>query len=410
MRVLRILLLLSAALLLNAGPVLILSFDALGADRFGPSTMPRLWTLSQEGLRGRGLPPFPSTTFNGHATLATGCLPGHHGIVANGFFDPALGRVDHSASARYLEREPLWIAATRSGLKAAVLGWPCADGPWHGESPWRLVPFGPGYTDAGALGFADRALAEGADLVMAYLSGLDAEGHRFGPLSAEVGAKLRAIDDSMAPWIRQQQARHPGLQIWLLADHGMATTSRRIHLPSLLEGLPGRVVAHGGSAYVYLGRPSDLLVAQARFRRAGLRVWTRSELPAAFGLSGSLRTGDLTLLAPSGTWLSQALNPEQEASERAGRRGAHAYRGQDPGMATWLVVLGTGRKGRMADLPLTAVAPRVARELGIHWQLPPDGEALLKGPALTGPGANPGRAPRPSSGPRGSSGGRPGST
>jgi predicted AlkP superfamily pyrophosphatase or phosphodiesterase len=306
--------------------------------------------------------------------LATGCLPGHHGIVANGFVDPLLGPVSHSADAVYLEREPLWIAATRSGLKAAVIGWPCGNGPWRGESPWRQVPFGPGYTDAKALDFADHALMDGADLVMAYLSGLDKEGHRHGPGSPEVRARLLAIDAQMAPWIRQQQARHPGLQIWLLADHGMAAMARRVHLPSLLEGLPTRIIAHGGSAYVYLDRPADLPAARARLRRAGLQVWARSELPAAFGLSGSLRTGDLTLLAPSGIWFSQALTPEQDAAERSGRNGAHGYRGQDPGMATWLVVLGTGRRGaNIGDIPLTAVAPTVAKELGIRWQSPPDG-------------------------------------
>jgi len=373
MRILRFLFLLTATLLLQAGPVLVLSLDGLGADRFSQATMPQVWAIAQEGLRGRGIPPFPATTFNGHATLATGCLPGHHGIVANGFFDPALGMVGHSARATYLQREPLWIAATRSGLKAAVTGWPCGDGPWQGESPWRLVPFGADHTDAKALDFADRALTDGADLVMTYLSGVDTEGHQHGPTSPVVLAKLRAIDAQMAPWLHQQQARHPDLQIWLLADHGMATMKRRIHVPSLLEGLPTRVVAHGGSAYVYLNRPSDLLVAKARLRRAGLKVWTRSELPARFGLSGTLRTGDLTLLAPPGAWLSQALTPEQDAAERSGRSGAHAFQGQDPGMATWFVVLGTGRRGTVADIPLTSVAPTVAEELGIRWQAAPDG-------------------------------------
>lgn len=373
MRFFRLLLLFCASILLDAAPVLILSFDGFGAAHFGPKSTPQLWALAQEGLRGRGIPPFPSTTFNGHATLATGCLPGHHGIVGNAFLDPILGRVANGSSAVYLEREPLWIAATRSGLKAAISGWPCGDGPWRGESPWRLAPFTQPYADAEALAFADRALADGADLVMAYLTGLDEEGHRYGPGSPEVRAKRRAIDAQMAPWLRQQLARHPGLQIWLLADHGIASMKRRIHVPTLLEGIPGSVASQGGSAYVYLEHPADLPAAKARLRRAGLRVWTRSELPAAFGLSGSPRTGDLTLLAPTGTWLAQADTPDQDIAERSGRIGAHAYRGEDPGMATWLVVLGTGRRGKVRDLHLAEVAPTVARVLGIRWRTPPDG-------------------------------------
>ncbi len=231
-----------------APPVLFLSFDGLAARSFTSRTMPKMWKLAQEGRHGEGLPPFPSTTFNGHATLATGCWPEHHGIVANSFVDPENGFVGHTSDARWLQREPLWVAATRSGMKAAVYQWPCATGPWEEIQPWRLEPYHSGHPDGDAMGFSEKALNDGADLVMAYLSGLDEEGHHHGPDSPKAIQKLRKMDDEIAPWLERMLAEHIGLRIVLAADHGMATMQARIHLPSLLKGCFTRIIAHGGSA------------------------------------------------------------------------------------------------------------------------------------------------------------------
>jgi len=120
---------------LGAQPrVILLSFDGLAARKFNARTMPQMWKLSREASVGEGVPPFPSTTFNGHATIATGCWPEHHGIVGNSFVDPAEGFVAYSATAEQLLREPLWAAAQRSGVKTAVYHWPCATGPWQQAS------------------------------------------------------------------------------------------------------------------------------------------------------------------------------------------------------------------------------------------------------------------------------------
>ena len=371
----RALLLFLICALLGAQPrVVLLSFDGMAARKFNARTMPRLWKLSREAATGEGIPPFPSTTFNGHAALATGCWPEHHGIVANSYVDPAQGYVAYTAVADQLLREPLWIAATRSGLKAAVWHWPCATGPWQGERPWRLAPFEAGATDADALAFCDGALQDGAGLVMAYLSGIDEEAHHHGPDSRDVFRKLRATDALVAAWIGRVRAAHPGLRIILCADHGFARVPRRVSLPALLKGLPARVIAHGGSAFVYLQEPQDAATALARLHRAGLRAWARAALPERFHLSGSPRVGDLVVAAPMGTWLSEATTAQDAAKERLGRVGCHAFDPAFPEMRTWLVVFGA-KPGTLGEVPLWDLAPTVADLLGIRWAQPPDGAA-----------------------------------
>ncbi len=364
---------LMSAWLAAAPPVLFLSFDGLAAQSFTAETMPRLWKLAQAGRRGEGLPPFPSTTFNGHATLATGCWPGHHGIVSNAFVDPSRGWIPYSSDAALLQREPLWVASTRSGVKTAVYHWPCANGPWEGVLPWRLENYQAGQADSRAMAFSESSLKDGAGLVMAYFSGTDEEGHTHGPGSPETARKLARIDDEVAPWLQRMLAAHPGIKVVLAADHGMAAMRTRIHLPSLLQGFFTRIVAHGGSAYIYT-KPGRTPEAKERLKAAGLQVWERSELPAQYHLASNGRVGDLVVQAPTGTWFSDATGPAA-LIEKLGRRGAHAYDSSRPEMHTWLVILGDGRGG-LGEVPLWNLAPTVASWLGINWTQAPDGKPL----------------------------------
>jgi predicted AlkP superfamily pyrophosphatase or phosphodiesterase len=361
--------------------VVLFSLDGQAAEAFSARTMPRVWRLAQMGQTGRALPPFPSTTFNGHATLATGCWPEHHGIIANGFVDPELGEVPYGAKADLLQREPLWVAATRSGVKTAVFNWPCGDTAWQGVDPAMPKPYRGRQEDREALAFVDHALAGGASLVMAYLTGIDSEGHNFGPESPEVRRKLLATDRLLAPWLRRTLAAHPGLRIVLTGDHGMATMKRRVSLGPLLEDLHPHLIAHGGSAYVYLPKPLARLEAAQRLRAEGLEVWERASLPDRFHLKGNPRVGDLVVLAQVGTWLSTTGALEQAE----GRAGAHAYSPEEPAMQSWLVVLGAG-KGNLGKVPLWDIAPTLASWLNIRWAQEPDGRpvaGLRKRPLTT---------------------------
>lgn len=383
-----------SAVLQAAPPVLMVSADGLAADQFTARTMPKLWELSQEGRRGEGLPPFPATTYNGHLTLATGCWPEHHGVVANSYRDPATGKmVPVAHHIEDTQREPLWVAATRSSVRTAVYQWVGATGPWEGITPWRMEAFTPGHPEAEALAFSEAALRDGASLVMTYLPGTDSEGHVHGPRSPETRARLAQIDEELAPWLRRLLAAHPGLRVILTADHGMAPMRRRVHLPSLLDGVGCDLITHGGSAYVYLHDPKDAARALARLRKAGLTVWTRDRVPSRYHLAGNPRVGDLVVLAPEGLWLSAARSSREEAAERQGRMGAHAYAPELKSMRAWLVVLGTGR-GPLGPVPLWDLAPTVAAWLDIRWAQPPDGKPI---PALVpqGPTGSRPAAPGP---------------
>ena len=378
MRLLVAFLLALAALAGEPGPVVLLSFDGLSAAHFTPRLMPLVRKLAEQGWRGEGIPPFPSTTFNGHASLSTGCWPGHHGVVANSFEEPGKGPVGYTGTAEQLLREPLWVAATRSGIRTAVYHWVGATGPWEGVVPWRMELYVPDRADQDALAFVDRALGDGARLVMAYLSGIDTEAHLGGSGGDQVRTKLAATDALLGPWLQRLFGTWPDARVVLTADHGMATMRKRIDLHGLLADLPVRVVAHGGSAYVYCEAQGSAAEVFRRARLAGLQAWRREELPAELRLENHPRVGQVVLLAPMGTWLAQGSSPAAREAERAGRVGAHGYLGTSPEMHTWLVVLGAGR-GKLGEVPLWDIAPTLAAWLKARWASPPDGRPI---PAL----------------------------
>ena len=68
------------------------------------------------------LPAYPSITFPNHYTIITGLYPGHHGIVANSFYDPARKEVysyhdvKSVADGTWYGGTPLWALAEQQGI------------------------------------------------------------------------------------------------------------------------------------------------------------------------------------------------------------------------------------------------------------------------------------------------------
>lgn len=368
MRLLLLLCLLVLSLGATPPRVVFLSLDGLGARQLGPVDMPRLYALSRKGWRGETVPPRPSTTFAGHATLATGCLAPAHGLVGNAFLDPQLGWVAHSAQARLLEREPLWVAATRAGVRTAVYHWPAGESTWGAVPAWRQVPFRSGTGEAEAMAFVDQALAEGAGLVMAYFLGSDEAGHVHGPGSPAHRRRLRELDARLGPWL-ERLSRQENLRLVVAADHGMTRVWRRFHLPTLLEGFPGRAWAHGRSATVHLEDPAQAQAVIGRLRAAGLKAW-----PSAGDLDHP-RAGHVLVQAPPGGWLSTARDAAEATREARSRAGAHGSLEDEPELRATLFYLGAG-KGRLGTVSMTRVAPTVAAWLGATWTKAPDGQPL----------------------------------
>lgn len=373
-----------------SGTVVVLSLDGFRHDypRRGSGFFARL--VARVAHAERLIPPFPSQTFPSHASLATGVSPAHHGILNNRFWDRRRGlyRMDNDVS--WYERAPLWIWATRQGIRSYVLHWIGSEGAHGGVSPARSVRFDPATTDDERLervaGWLRGPAPERPRLIMAYLSGCDRPGHRHGPDSPEV---QRCIEASEGRLSRFLPALNPATDTLLLvSDHGMVTTLGRLNVELALRDVPARVVAVGPVAHVYLHRDAadaprttpEAVLRLAERRLPHVRGYLRSALPPPMRPAHPHRGGDLVLVTDAGYVFSDAHEAVYTSLPAPGHEHAFGHHGHDPelpAMAGIFMALGRGiRPGRVERASVYDLFPTVCALLGIP--APPDlaGRAL----------------------------------
>lgn len=289
--------------------VIVLSWDGMRHDYPDRLPLPALARLAERGVRaGRLIPVFPSNTFPGHVSLATGTYPDIHGIVDNHFIDAERGRYRMSGDADWIQAEPLWIAAERQGVPAATYFWVGSESDWRGQGTrYRIAPFDRDRPEAvkvdQILAWLGLPPAARPRLIMSYWAGADHDGHEHGPDSAKVDAQLRRQDAELGRLLDGLDAMQawPYTTLILVSDHGMTETGAYLDIRSALGDAGVAAQVTGSSvANVYLEDPAAEERAIAAIRTLEpaekVRVYRRDDLPTSLRLAHPTRTGDLVVL------------------------------------------------------------------------------------------------------------------
>ncbi len=374
--------------------VVLFSLDGIGIDQFNDKYMPKLWALMKEsGGWGASVPVTPSQTFPSHVSIATGVYPERHGVISNSFYDRVTGKaVGSSAFVEFLDEEPLWVASTRSGIRTGVYHWPCATGAWRGVEPELFKIFDSKLSDQDNLLRCSDGLSQGLQLIMAYLSGTDSEGHQHGALSAEVISKLKFSDDILTDWILSTRSKYPNLKVIITSDHGMVSPTKRINLYQVLKDFDVNIFTFGGSASIYTDRKEQIEVILQKLQSIeGLRAWSQKEIPKEFMMKNNPKTGDIFIIADLPNWLSNSQNIYETISEINGRKGAHGYissaalpssrfkkkKDRDVAklMTSFFVFIGK-KVGNLGTFNSVDIAPTITEWLSIDWETPRDGKPI----------------------------------
>jgi predicted AlkP superfamily pyrophosphatase or phosphodiesterase len=360
----------------------------------------------------------PSLTYPAHTTMATGCYPARHGIVSNTRLDAGLNPVWFFESAS-IRVPALWDVLKQHGLRCGGVSWPVSVGarmdviyPESHQDPPGTTWFDlarslstPGLlddvvTEMGGFGSTENRnpsrrddfaiqvarhmlMHERPDLLMLHLVEVDYAQHATGPYSPESLAAMVRTDQRLGSLISLLRWDGDSLAdtVIVAGDHGSSPIHTAIQPNVLLResGLlstgPGgeikqwSAICHRGAIYLGKGTEGALgdrvvrifqELSEGRYR--GLfRVVLRDELKA----SGA-DTGPLMLIeAAEGYAVSDALLTT-EFLVATGRRGAHGYLPDHPGMDTGLIMSGSGiRPGIVVPRArLVDIAPTVARLLG----------------------------------------------
>jgi len=385
-----------------AGPVVILlSWDGVRHDYLNRSEFPALARVQREGTQAEKLVTvFPSLTFPSHVTLATGANVEHHGIVANSFRDRVRGKFQYENDASWLEAEPIWAAAERQGVRAAVFFWVGSETDWHGVgATYRKSPFDGHVSEATKveqiLAWLDLPSDRRPRLVLSWWHGADAVGHREGPDSPKIAEAMAEEDHALAQLLTGLDARGvwPDTTLLIVSDHGMAAVSEPVDLPAALrtKGIEAEVIASNGMAHVWLTDPARLRDALATLEALpGVTVWTGDAVPKSLHYSFPGRMGDLVAVTSPPRFFVAPDTLQSVATRIRGMdHGAHGYDPTLPEMGGIFLALGRGvaQGARLPPVHAIDVAPTVARLLGI------DAPRNSEGVPIPGIGSDPAQKP-----------------
>ena len=360
------------------GTVVLVSMDGVRHDLLDGAPLPALQRMQREGARAeRLIPVYPSNTFPGHVSIATGTWPDVHGVIDNHFEDAERGVYRYEDDAEWIKAEPLWAAAERQGLPAAAYFWIGSETDWNGISArHRVSPFDPSRPEAEKVQQMLRWLrlpqAQRPRLIMSYWAGVDSVAHRTGPADPAVAEQLRLQDAAL----RQLLAGIDAMQMWptltlvVVSDHGMTATGELIDAAAVLAdaGVKARVLG-SAVANVYLEDAQDLETAAAALAiLKNVSVHRRDEVPAAWRLRHEGRTGDLVVTTVPPYVLTPPSNPLCALiPRRCLSPGGHGYPPDHPHMGGIFLALGRGVEvgARLPAVHQIDIAATVARLLNI---------------------------------------------
>ena len=388
--------------------VLWISIDGCRGDYVDRGMTPFLQSLMDHGQFTKKLTPvFPSLTFPSHVCEATGVHPGVNGIVSNTWYDTATHqKYNMPGDPRLLEAEPIWLTATRQGIRTAVLDWPLSQGESQlSENSPRAAYSNPRYeselsdlermqklVDVYRADFDKSPNTEPLRLLMGYGHAIDSAGHRSGPDAQATTNAVHATDDMLRRIVGQiddifKQHMHPdqgdALYVLITTDHGMAPVKTLVNLHRLMGGaeVPETVIAltSGSIANIYLSNvPAENREAVQKSilehlkTATYLQAWPRADLPEKWVYADPTRTGDIVVsLAPGYDFSPRDVTEPTPAAEmQGGMRGMHGYDPQqDPLMLGFAVLckMGPTEPGKdVRPIETPRFHPTVAKLLGIQ--------------------------------------------
>lgn len=352
--------------------VFLFSMDGVAATYLPDVELPFFSRTRTSGTYAKRLiPVFPSVTFPNHMTLATGCYPGKHGIVANHFIDKERGQFNYSDEPSWLECEPLWVTGEKNLVKTAVYQWPMSYRPWMGYEPsYHLTAFDKRKTDKEAfdqmLKWVSLPKAARPQLLMTYLAGADAEGHEHGPASKKVRSAMKKLDKLFDAFVKklQKQSDFGPYVIMIVSDHGMSMVHEGLVVDTLFERywISGVPIVSGPFFYLYLWNHGHAEKVSRSLRTiTGLTTYVPKNFPSEFGPYHP-RMGDVVgLLEPERVFLRGVETEHRLPS------GAHGYDPRHPSMGAVFMVFGSGVKKNteISEVHAVDIAATVSKFLGI---------------------------------------------
>jgi len=255
-----------------------------------------------EGVSAELKPIFPSYTFPNHYSIVTGLYAENHGIIHNSFYDPARGDEYSLRNRRAINNaewyggEPIWVSAEKQG-KAKIKGY--------------LPTYNLSYDDKKpniersktVLKWLNKSESSRPSFITLYFSSVDASGHKYGPISPEVGAAIKDVDKAIEYLVTESRKKHSNINVIILSDHGMEdlTTKKTVFLNDYAkdELIKFQIIGKGPIVQIYNKFKVDNTSLYKKLKKQNKYFYTykRKNIPNKYRYKNNHRAPDILLVA-----------------------------------------------------------------------------------------------------------------
>lgn len=415
--------------------LILVSLDALSCTDFKyVEKLPHFAKIIQKGAYcDRELSVYPSLTFPSHASIATGCVPGSHGIVHNYVFAPYEKLPRWNFYASNLKRKAIWDYANENGKRVLSMSWPVSAGANMAYSMPEMSPAKPKLWNManffrqmdvlrkyGTPGFAVRSLLSSRelpkswflgkqpqldlcmmksfnravrtcdfDIALLHIYGLDDAKHTYGTDTDATKYYLRAYDHFIGQLMNYQKAqKDENITLMFTGDHSQkdviyAIYGNRIlqkmgladYKNGVLTGYRAYLDSCDGMAYIYVDASDrERVTAQVREAFAELEGVRMVMEPEEFIPLGCDPDAALVLEAEEGYSFESGYDEEAFGTED-GRvishyKGLHGYLPTDPDYQTMFFCYGEDVADvKIEEMGIIDILPTVCEWLGMKTEM-----------------------------------------
>jgi predicted AlkP superfamily pyrophosphatase or phosphodiesterase len=314
--------------------VVLVSLDGFRWDYATREKATHLLALGKQGVWAPDgmMPSFPSLTFPNHYTIVTGLYPEHHGLVANGFYDPA-------KNARYAINDqaavsdgswyggtPLWSLAESQGMRTACFFWPGSEAKIAGYQPTYYLHFDNKIDESArieqVLAWLRLPPADRPHFITLYYNEPDHSAHEHGPDSPETKAAIAKVDALIGKLKEGLDTTGLPIDLVVVSDHGMAKVQGDWITLDTFADLSG-VETAGFLLYAKSDTDAERVYNQLKKASSQFVVYRRKDFPAELNYRDNARIGDPVIL-PTGPFIIRAHAPPAGKPDGA-PVGMHGY-------------------------------------------------------------------------------------
>ena len=299
--------LLPCALAASRPYVVLVSLDGFRHDYAERYQAANLLAIAKEGAAAKALiPDFPSFTFPNHISIVTGLYPEHHGIVENGFYDPARKKSYDMGDMRdgsWYRAKTLWVLAEEQKVKSACMFWPTSDAEILGTRPTYWKPYDMKFPNeqrvAQVLNWLKLPEDQRPHFIATYFSDVDTAGHKFGPDAPETAQAVQRVDKLIGDLWSGIRALNLPVNLIVVSDHGMQKLDGFIDLAEFADFRGVTVDDSGVFTLVYAPdtQAGEKLYRALKGKSPKFEVYRRTETPERWHFSSDARIGDMIIIA-----------------------------------------------------------------------------------------------------------------